>query len=303
MQRKIVVTGGAGFIGSHLVDTLLDREFDVHVVDNFATGNREHLNLRAILHEVDIREFDKLPAILAGAKYVFHTAALARVQPSIIDPRTTHDVNVNGTLNILVASRDAGVKRIIYSASSSAYGNQKVFPLRESMPTQPLSPYALQKQMGESMAKIFAELYQLETVSLRYFNVYGPRSRSEGAYALVIAKFLEQWRRCEPLTIVPDGNQSRDFTHVRDVVRANLLAMESQNVGLGEVINIGCGHDYSVNDVARMFGGPTTMVAARLEPQRTLADIALAKKLLAWQPQITLPEGIAELKLTTCPQR
>lgn len=295
--KKVVVTGGCGFIGSALVSALVKQGFDVHIVDILVAGIRDRIHPQATFHEVDIRDFEKLLPIFENAVCVFHTAALPRVQPSIIDPRKTHDVNVNGTLNVLVAARDKKVGRVVYSASSSAYGDQQVFPLVETMPVHPMSPYALQKQMGEAMTLLFSELYGLQTVSLRYFNVYGPGSSSEGAYALVIAKFLAQKKQGVPLSIVPDGNQSRDFTHIRDIVRANILAMTSAKVGKGEVINIGGGHDYSVNQIAALFGGPTQFVEARIEPRRTLADIRRAEELLGWRPTITVEEGIAELKM------
>lgn len=295
-KTKVIVTGGAGFIGSHLVEVLVAKNFDVHVIDNLVAGKRENVNSGAKLYEVDIRDFDKIKPIFEGADLVFHLAALPRVQPSIIDPRTTHDTNVTGTLNALVAARDAKVKRVIYSASSSAYGNQDKLPLTEDMPAMPLSPYGLQKYIGELECRLFSEIYGLETVSLRYFNVYGPRASSEGAYALVIGKFLEQRKKGEPLTIVPDGNQSRDFTHVKDVVRANILAAESPRVGKGEVVNIGGGRNYSVNELADIIGGPRIFIEPRTEPKHTLADISKAKELLGWEPQVKFEEGIAELK-------
>ncbi len=293
---KVIVTGGAGFIGSHLADVLVSQGYEVHVIDNLLGGKRERVHREAIFHEMDIRDFSKIAPVFSGANYVFHTAALPRVQPSIKDPRTTHDINVTGTLNVLLASRDAGVKRVIYSASSSAYGNQPVLPLREDMPARPLSPYGLQKYMGEQLAALFSEIYGLQTVSLRYFNVYGPRASSEGAYALVVSRFLDQRKREEPLTVVPDGLQSRDFTHVRDVVRANILAAESPKVGRGEVINIGGGRNRTVLEVADLIGGPRIFVEPRLEPKHTLADIAKAKELLGWEPQVLFEDGIKELK-------
>ena len=293
---KVIVTGGAGFIGSHLTKALVDAGHEVHVVDNLSASKREAVPAGVALHEVDILDFGKLGPIFEGAGWVFHLAALPRVQPSIIDPRSTNNVNITGTLNVLVAARDAKVKRVVYSASSSAYGDQARMPLTEDMLASPMSPYALQKYAGELYARLFSQLYGLETVSLRYFNVYGPGANIEGAYALVIAKFLDQRKRGEPITIVPDGNQSRDFTHVRDVARANVLAAESSKVGKGEVINIGGGHDYSVLEVARLIGGPTVFVEPRIEPKRTFADIRKAKELLGWEPQVLFEEGIAELK-------
>ncbi len=299
LTTKVVITGGAGFIGSHLADMLVQYSsvnYDVHVVDNLAAGVRENVPIGATLHEVDIRNFDALQPIFEGAQYVFHCAALPRVQPSIIDPRTTHDVNVNGTLNVLVAARDAGVKRVVYSASSSAYGNQDTLPLHEDMRAQPMSPYGLQKYIGELYCRQFHEIYSMETVSLRYFNVYGPRARTDGAYALVIGKFLEQRKRGEPMTMVPDGTQSRDFTHVHDVVCANILAARSSNVGKGEVINIGGGNNKTVLEIARLMGGPHVFIEPRLEPKHTLASITRAKELLGWEPSVKFEDGIEELK-------
>lgn len=293
---RCLITGGAGFIGSHLTNALVERGDEVHVVDNFSTGKRERLNPKAVLHETDIREREKLAPIFKGARFVFHIAALPRVQPSIQNPVASHEVNVNGTLNVLVAARDAGVGRVIYSASSSAYGNREKLPLDEEMEPQPMSPYGLQKLIGEQYCAVFSKVHGLETLSLRYFNVYGLGASTEGAYALVIGKFLAQRKRGEPLTVVPDGKQSRDFTHIRDVVRANILAAESPKVGKGEVINIGGGRNRSVNEIADLIGGPRVFIEPRLEPKHTLADISRARKLLGWEPQITLEEGVAELK-------
>lgn len=295
-SAKVIVTGGAGFIGSHLVDELIKKGFEVHIIDNLSTGKKENINPKAVFHKIDIRQLNKIAPIFSGAKFVFHLAALARVQPSIEDPKTSNDVNTSGTLNVLIAAKDAKVKRVVYSASSSAYGDQKTFPLKETFMANPLSPYGLQKYIGELQCRLFSQIYNLETVSLRYFNVYGPRQSSEGAYALIIGRFLKQRQLDQPLTVVPDGKQSRDFTHVYDVVRANLLAARSVNVGQGEVINIGGGNDYSVNKVANLIGGPVVFIQSRIEPRRTLADISLAKKLLDWQPSVTLDEGIQELK-------
>lgn len=295
-MTKCVVTGGAGFIGSHLVDALVEKGFEVQVVDNLSGGKRENVNPKAQLHEVDIRNFKKLGGIFRGSQYVFHAAALPRVMPSISDPRTTHDVNVTGTLNVLVAARDAGVKRVVYSTSSSAYGEQPELPLKETMAANPLHPYGLQKWIGELNSALFSKLYNLETVSLRYFNVYGLRAPSEGAYASVIARFLYQRKTGQPLTIVPDGTMTRDFTHVRDVVRANILAAESPSAGRGEVINIGGGKNWKILEVAELIGGPTVLVEPRVEAKHSLADISKAKKLLGWEPAISFAEGIKELK-------
>ncbi|KKU57212.1 MAG: hypothetical protein UX81_C0042G0003 [Parcubacteria group bacterium GW2011_GWA2_47_12] len=293
---KAVVTGGAGFIGSHIADALIERGFEVHIIDNLSGGKRENVNAQAVFHKIDIRNLEDITPIIKGAKFVFHLAALPRVQYSIEHPVETHEVNVTGTQNVLIAARECGVKRVVYSASSSAYGDQKVMPLVETMTPNPKSPYGLHKYVGEVYARVWSEIYGLETVSLRYFNVYGPRINPDGAYPLAIGKFFKLRRTGKPLTIWGDGTQTRDFTHVRDVVRANLLAAESPKVGKGEVINIGAGRNFSINDVAKLIGGSIVHEPARLEPHDTLADNSLAKKLLGWKPEVTLEEGIAELK-------
>ena len=295
-KARCLVTGGAGFIGSNLVDELIARGNEVVVIDNLLTGKRENINPAAEFYEHDIRNLAAIKPIFEGVDYVFHVAAFPRVQPSIDDPITSHDINVNGTVNVLKAALDAKVKRVIYSASSSAYGNQGKMPLREDMPASPISPYALQKHLGELYCALFSKIYGLPTVSLRYFNVYGHRQSLGGAYALVMAIFIRQRLNNEPLTITGDGEQRRDFTNVADVVRANILAANSSKVGQGEVINIGRGSNYSVNDIARFIGGPTINIVPRLEPRETLADISLARELLGWEPSVNLPEWLEEYK-------
>lgn len=298
-KQKILVTGGAGFIGSHIVDMLVAQGHEVHVLDIFLTGRREQLNPKAVLHEVDLRNFEALKPIFSGVAGVFHTAAQPRMQYSIQEPRLTNDINITGTLNILLAARDAGVKRVVYSASSSAYGPNHPMPLREDMRPEPVIPYAIQKHVGERYCAMVSQFYGLETVSLRYFNVYGPRQTTavDGPYATVIGIFLEQRSLGQPMTIVPDGKQRRDFTHVTDVARANLLAMDSEKIGKGEIINIGTGQNFSVLEIAQMLGGAWKFVEPRQgEVRETLADITKAKELLGWQPKVTFEEGIAELK-------
>ncbi|NQV88305.1 MAG: NAD-dependent epimerase/dehydratase family protein [Parcubacteria group bacterium] len=293
---KVIVTGGVGFIGSNLVDALVDKGFDVHVIDDLSGGNKKNVNKKATLHVVDIRNISKLKPIFKKTDYVFHLAALPRVQYSIEQPIETNDVNVVGLQNVLVASKEAGVRRLVYSASSAAYGDQDKMPLTEDMLASPKSPYGLQKYVGELYCRLWSEVYNLSTVSLRYFNVYGPRQSAEGAYALVIARFLKQRVENKPMTITGDGEQTRDFTHVRDVVRANILAMESKKVGKGEVMNIGSGKNYSVNKIAELIDGPTKHIPARFEPKHTLADISLAKKLIGWEPKEDMEKAIKELK-------
>jgi nucleoside-diphosphate-sugar epimerase len=293
-MKKIIVVGGAGYIGSNIVDELIAQGYDVHVIDNLVGGKREHVHEGATFHEVDIRDFPAIKKIIVGTDTVFHLAALPRVQYSIENPIDTNEVNVGGTVNVLKAAQQGGVRRVVYSASSSAYGNQKTMPLVETMQANPLSPYGLQKYVGELYCKVFNEVHGMETVSLRYFNVYGgKRMDPEGPYALVVGKFLKQKAKGEPLTITGDGEQSRDFTHVHDVVRANLLAMDADTVGKGDAINIGAGNNCSINKLAELIGGEIEYVEARLEPKHTLADRSRAKELLGWEPKIMIEEGIA----------
>ena len=295
-MSKCIVTGGAGFIGSNLVDELVKRGDEVIIIDNLSTGKKENINSKARFHKEDIRNLDRLISIFKGADYVFHLAALARVQPSIEDPITYHDVNVNGTHNVLEAARQAGAKKVVFSASSSAYGNQTEMPLREDMPANPMSPYALHKYIGERYLKLYNELYGLPTVALRYFNIYGNRQPLEGAYCLVMGIFANQRLRGEEMTITGDGENRRDFTSVIDAVRANIMAAESTKVGKGEVINIGRGSNYSVNELAEMIGGPRKNIEARIEPKETLADNSRAKELLGWEPSVELSDWIVGYK-------
>ena len=296
-KQKAIVTGGAGFIGTHIVAQLLVNGFEVHVVDNFAAGKKEsRLHADAVYHEVSVCDLDALTPIFEGATYVFHLAALPRVQFSIDHPHEAHEVNVVGTFNVFLAAQRAKVSKVVYSSSSSVYGDQAVLPLVETMPPLPKSPYGLHKYIGELDAQMFSLIYQLPTVSLRYFNVYGPGGDPKDAYALVIPKFLDLRLQGQTMTITGDGTQTRDFTHVRDVVRANLLAARSQTVTKGEVINVGAGHNVSINEIAALIGGPTAYIAPKFEPHDTLADNTLAKQLLGWGPTVTIEEGIAELK-------
>lgn len=297
MATKAVVTGGAGFIGSHIVRALLERGDEVHVIDNFAGGRRpERIDARATYHEIDIRDFEKIAPVIAGARYVFHEAALPRVQFSIEQPLETMAVNVTGTANVLRAAHQGGVSRVVLASSGSVYGDQEVMPLVETLSPQPKSPYGMHKYMLEVMSKLWSEVYGLPTVSLRYFNVYGPHMDPEGAYALAVAKFLKQRQDGNPITIWGDGTHSRDFTHVRDVVQANLLAAESSSVGRGEVINIGAGKNISVLELAALIGGPVVHEEERLEPKHSLADNTKARELLGWKPDVSFADGIAELK-------
>ena len=332
---KILVTGGAGFIGSHLTDALVNDGHSVVVIDNLSTGKRSQVNKKAKFIKADIRNLKKIKPYFKGVNLVFHLAARAHIQPSIKDPVPTFDHNMTGTLNVLLASRDAGVKRVVYSASSSSYGDQDTAPLYEEMTPHFKNPYSLSKYVGEELCRLFSNLYGLETVSLRYFNVYGPRQVATGAYAAVVGVFIKQFKDGKPLTIVGDGSAQRDFTHVFDVIKANIAAAESSRVGKGEIINIGTGKNYSINEVAsmiltppergyvlpardfnnpRLTGGvvlnvkPETVLASAVrenrvtyipsrpgETRRSLANTSKARQLLGWKPAVSLEEGLAML--------
>lgn len=295
-MEKVIVTGGAGFIGSHIVDALVDRGYDVHVIDTLYVGKKEYVHKKATLHIVDVRDREALTPLFEGARYVFHEAGLPGVQMSIDLPLETNEVNVIGLLNVLEASRIHGVKRVIFAASSSAYGNQEIMPLTENLPVTPVSPYGVQKYVGEVYCKIWSRVYGIETVSLRYFNVYGPRQSSVGAYASVIARFIDMRAKGEPLTITGDGNQTRDFVHIDDVVRANLVAMTHTAVGSGDVINIGNTTSVSVNHIAELIGGEIVHIEPRLEARDSQASIEKAKTILGWEPEVSIEEGIRGLK-------
>ena len=294
-MNKYLVTGGAGFIGSNLVDELIKIGNEVIVLDNLSTGKKENINPKAKFIKADIRNLEEIRPAFEGIDGVFHLAAMPRVQFSIENPAETNEINVNGVLNVLIASRDAKVKKVVYSASCSVYGNTEVLPTHENIKPNPISPYGLQKYIGEEYCRLFSLIYGLKTVSLRYFNVYGWRMADSGAYLTVIKVFLNQKAAGEPLTITNDGNQTRDFIHIRDVARANILAMQSLSIGKGEAINIGAGKNYSVNQIADLIGGERKYIEPRIEPKHTLADISLAKKLLNWEPREKLEEAIKEL--------
>lgn len=292
---RVLVTGGAGFIGSNLVDGLIAENYDVRVLDNFASGQHANLNPAANLVEADIRDLAAIRPAFDGIDIVFHTAAMPRVMLSIERPVETHMVNVVGTLNVLIAARDAMVRRVIYSGSSSVYGDQAELPLRETMTPNPLNPYALQKLAGEQYTRMFHRLFGIETLSLRYFNVYGPRMTTEGAYVTVIGLFIRERLAGRPLTIHGDGTQTRDFTHVSDVVRANLAAMKA-TIADGRALNIGRGDALSVNDVAALIGGPKIHADRRPgDAQATLADLTETDKVLRWSPQVDTSSAIRDL--------
>lgn len=292
---NVLVTGGAGFIGSNLVERLISEGHRVSIVDNLSTGKRENLYPEAEFFELDIADLSAIKSVFSGTDIVFHVAAIPRIGRSIEDPAENFRSNVTGTLNVLLAARDAGVKRVVYSASSSAYGPQGKLPLVEDMPSKPLNPYALGKYIGEELCKEFTNLYGLDTVSLRYFNVYGPRMDAEGEYATVMGKFLRLKLEGRPLTVVGDGRQTRDFTHVNDVVEANVLAAQREG-GNAEVINIGAGNNHSVQEIADLISKDQVYVPPRPgEVRDTLADISKAKRILGWEPRVELKEGVAQL--------
>jgi len=296
---KYLVTGGAGFIGSNLTDLLIEEGHNVIVIDNLSTGKVENVNEKADLVICDLSHSSYSPTLkntIKDVDGVFHLAAAARVQPSIEDPVSYNKSNVDSTLNVLKAASDNGIKRVVYSASSSAYGNADITPTPESHPTDPMSPYGLQKLIGEQYCRVFYHCYNLETVSLRYFNVFGERQPLSGAYALVMSVFAKQLLEGKPLTITGDGEQRRDFTYVKDVARANLLAMTSTNVGKGDVINIGNGDNRSINDLAFMMGGDIEYIEPRLEPRETLADNTKARKLLNWKPTVNVEDWVSKYK-------
>ena len=296
---KYVVVGGAGFIGSHIVDKLVEQNHEVIIIDNLSTGKMENVNPKASVEYIDISNVNECPnmvEIMSGADALFLLAAKARVQPSIENPVEYETNNTIGTLNVLKCASDAGVRRVVYSASSSAYGNTEKLPSKESDPVNPLSPYGAQKYYGEVMCKMFSEVYGLETVSLRYFNIYGERQNVGGAYAMVIGIFADQKLRGEVMTINGDGEQRRDFTYVGDVVNANILASQSEKVGKGEVINIGNGDNRSINDIADMIGGERIHREPVIEPKETLADNSLAEKLLGWKPTQNIEDWVPGYK-------
>ncbi len=294
-----LVTGGAGFIGTNLVKKLLEEGHVVRILDNFSAGKFEERIRPGAEYQVgDIRSVEDIKRAAKDVDGIFHLAALPRVLFSVENPQLTHDVNVNGTMNVLLVSKELGIKRVVFATSSAAYGDQGNSALEEDgMVKKPLSPYALHKFIGEQYCRIFFELYGVETVSLCYFNVYGPFLDPEGAYALVIGRFLKLRREGSPLTIRGDGEMYRDFTHVDDIVRGTMLAMQSQQVGHGEVINLGYGSPRSVNQLAALVGGEIVFVPALTgEMKYTCANNQKAKKLLGWEPVIAFEEGVDQLK-------
>jgi UDP-glucose 4-epimerase len=297
---RVLVTGGGGFIGSHLVERLLERGAEVRVLDSFATGRRENLaHLPDVeLIEGDVQSFERVHHAVRGCEVVLHEAALPSVPRSIQDPLTTSAVNITGTLNVLLASRDAGVRRVVYASSSSVYGTGGPLPKQEGQPTAPISPYAVSKLAGEGFCRSFTAIYGLECVSLRYFNVFGTRQDPSSQYAAVIPKFINAAIGGRRPVVFGDGEQSRDFTHVDNVVEANLLAMES-SAGAGETFNVACGERVTLNSVLSMLG---ELSGSELEPdhqpprpgdvRHSHADIQRARDAFGYRAPVRFSEGL-----------
>ena len=295
-KEKTLVTGGGGFIGSHLVDKLLNEGHEVIVIDNFSNGRMENLshhssNDRLQIKKADITNYNKIKGYFKDITWVFHLAALADIVPSINNPLKYHKSNVDGTINVLEASRKNNVKRFIYTASSSCYGIPDKYPTSETAPIKPEYPYALTKYLGEQIALHWNKIYNLPVISLRLFNVYGPRARTTGTYGAVFGVFLAQKYHNKPLTVVGDGTQTRDFTFVEDIVKGAYRAAKS-NIK-NEEINLGSVNTYSVNSLLEVLGGEVIHIPKRPgEPDCTFADILKAKKLIGYKPKVTFEKGV-----------
>ena len=309
---KALVTGGAGFIGSNLVDTLISQGNEVVVIDNESSDAHENFywNSYANNNKLDICDYKNTRELYEGVDAVFHLAAEARIQPCIDDPVKAANANVIGTCTVLQCAREAGVKRLMYSSTSAAYGLANIPPMKESMPADCLNPYSVTKVAGEELCKMYYRLYGLRTVIFRYFNVYGERQPVKGQYAPVIGIFLRQKNNKQPMTIVGDGSQKRDFVHVSDVVEANIKAsmlpdkpfyiengIANTMWDYGMVINVGTGISYSVKEISEMIGGESIHLPPRIgEARITLADNTLAKLVLNWHPKVMLEDWINKNK-------
>jgi len=298
---RVLVTGGGGFIGSHVVERSLTLGHEVRVLDSFATGRREniaHLADDVDLVEGDVQSYERAHTATRGCDAVLHQAALPSVPRSVQDPLMSNAVNVTGTLNLLLAARDNGVRRVVYASSSSVYGPTDVLPKEESQRPAPISPYAVSKLAGEGYCRAFLSIYQLECVALRYFNVFGPRQDPNSQYSAVIPKFIAAGLQGRRPTIYGDGEQSRDFTYVENVVDANLLAMESDK-GAGEVFNVACGERVTLNQMLVLLGDALgTRIEAEYHPPRpgdvrhSQADIGRARAVLGYEPSVLFAEGL-----------
>ncbi len=294
---KTIVTGGAGFIGSHLVDLLLENGHNVTVLDNFSTGrpaNLVHVKNKIELIECDLAQRGKWESAFDNVDYVYHLAALADIVPSIQNPEAYFQANVNGTFNVLQAASKQKLKKFVYAASSSCYGIPENYPTNENAAIMPQYPYALTKRMGEELVMHWAQVYKLPAISTRFFNVYGPRSRTSGTYGAVFGVFLAQKLAGKPLTVVGDGTQTRDFTYVSDVAAAVYAASKCKFVG--EIYNVGSGATVSVNRLVELLGGEKTHIPQRPgEPARTFADISKITRDLDWAPKVPIEVGVKEL--------
>jgi UDP-glucose 4-epimerase len=300
VSRLVLVTGGGGFIGSHLVRGLLERGDRVRVLDNFSTGNRANLadldDVQVI--EGELRSYERVHAAVRDVEVVFHQGALPSVPRSVQDPLTTSAVNVEGTLNVLLAARDSGVRRVVFASSSSVYGSSGELPRRETQHTDPLSPYGVAKLAAERYCVSFSRVYPLETIALRYFNVFGPRQDPSSQYAAVVPRFITDALACRPLPIYGDGEQSRDFTYVANIVEANVLAADAPAAN-GAVLNVATGRALSVNGLADAIGAVVGVQPERQYfPERagdvrdSWADVAEAERVLRWRPRVSLEEGL-----------
>ncbi|MCB2212056.1 SDR family oxidoreductase [bacterium] len=298
-SKHCIVTGGAGFIGSHVVDRLLADGHTVTAIDNFSTGNPRNVahlkdNKSFTLVQADIAATPNLADIFDGADWVIHLAALADIVPSIQKPREYYRSNVDGTFEVLEASRAAGVKRMVYAASSSCYGIPDVTPTPETAEIRTEYPYALTKHLGEKLVLHWAQVYKLPAVSLRFFNVYGPRARTTGTYGAVFGVFLAQKLAGKPFTVVGDGTQTRDFTYVTDIADAVVCAAESEISG--EIMNVGSGGTYSINRLVELLGGPVTYIPKRPgEPDSTFADTSKIERLLGWKARVSFETGVKRM--------
>jgi UDP-glucose 4-epimerase len=296
---RAVVTGGAGFIGSHMVDLLVARGYSVVVIDNLATGRAENLaqhrrEPRVEFHEIDMCTVTADSRLFKGADHVFHFGGIGDIVPSIERPLEYMRANVNGTLAVLEASRHAGVRKFVYAASSSCYGMATELPTTEQAPIRPEYPYALSKYLGESAALHWGQVYRLPVISIRMFNVYGPRVRTTGAYGAVFGVFLAQKLHGKPFTVVGDGSQRRDFVYVTDVARAYLMAAESAESG--QVFNLGAGDPQTINRLIDLMGGDVVHVPKRPgEPDCTWADVGRIRRALGWKPEVSFPDGVAAM--------
>jgi UDP-glucose 4-epimerase len=296
---RAVVTGGAGFIGSHMVDLLVARGYSVVVIDNLATGRAENLaqhrrEPRVEFHEIDMCTVTADSRLFKGADHVFHFGGIGDIVPSIERPLEYMRANVNGTLAVLEASRHAGVRKFVYAASSSCYGMATELPTTEQAPIRPEYPYALSKYLGESAALHWGQVYRLPVISIRMFNVYGPRVRTTGAYGAVFGVFLAQKLHGKPFTVVGDGSQRRDFVYVTDVARAYLMAAESAESG--QVFNLGAGDPQTINRLIELMGGDVVHVPKRPgEPDCTWADVGRIRRALGWKPEVSFPDGVAAM--------